>query len=280
MSSNQPQIDALNDPQANWGVDPYTSSLSEELRSAEIVLDEYHLVEAAVAGAVEAALYSRQRHERGLDDAMDLPVGAAVVDPRTGLVYLGYAQDQQLGIDTHHAEVAAIAHAREAGADLSGAVIGTTVEPCTTCLPAIEEAGITRAAYILPRQVLESLGILKPHPGAYAHDLVAAGRAEGKYLNFDLLQMPGNQLFQSQQSWEQIGLDLFENFKRDPASKEVIFDLQRPNGHSSRLHQFDEYIDAHNRTWSPDGQNPTYYQEAEIIRLALLHAVGQKDDLQ
>jgi diaminohydroxyphosphoribosylaminopyrimidine deaminase/5-amino-6-(5-phosphoribosylamino)uracil reductase len=72
-------------------------------------------------------------------------VGAAI-DAGGGVLHTGATQPP----GGRHAEVAAIAAASEAGADLRGATLATTLEPCCTagrtgpCTEAIIDAGITR----------------------------------------------------------------------------------------------------------------------------------------
>ncbi len=286
MANTQPQLEECWTGET-WGPDPYSLAL-EEFKIGQEIADKFRFLQELMATSIDAAVYSRQLHEQ--DRGFDLPIGAALGDPKTGLIYSGYARDRQVGQDLYHAEKMAIDHARFMEVETKGALLGVTVEPCHTCLDEIEEAGITTVSYALPRQALEGLGIIKSHKGFYAEELINEGRETGRFMDLDLFRMPASMGASTRPDPElfELCLELFDGFDRDPETKEVVFDKSSERN-PTRLHLFREKVESHPVRHAPDLDHqlfvpspegdgnleivPINYPEAVILRNALKNVI-------
>jgi tRNA(adenine34) deaminase len=94
-----------------------------------------------------------KHHEPFMDEALELaqealargdwPVAAVIVNHDT-VIASGQGRQNTQRDPTWHAEVEAIRGARAAGADLAGATLYCTMEPCPMCAWAIRLSGIAR----------------------------------------------------------------------------------------------------------------------------------------
>ena len=155
-----------------------------------------------------------ERLANGDPTAQDFPVAAVAYDLRTGNAYPGYAQDQYLGDPTAHAERMAAKAAKEEGVDPDGLIFITGLEPCDDCLIWMGEDGVPHVTYVVDRQSLALMGLVKAHP-LDAFEQAARGRAEGRrYPTLSRVDDP---------NWQGAFLSLFANVHRDPISEAVTY---------------------------------------------------------
>ncbi len=86
-------------------------------------------------------------------DAGGFPAGAVVV-LNGEVIAKGISNGMQLKDTTSHGEIAAIREAlvKTHKADLSGATIYSSLEPCLMCFSACNWAGVSKIVYACPRQ--------------------------------------------------------------------------------------------------------------------------------
>ncbi len=171
---------------------------SEWVRGVEVERENF--------GAMEVSTYQLRRHrdypddealmERAIEVSQNSPARSscyrvgAVVKTLDGAIYDGYTLEIS---PTHHAEQAAITKALAAGADLCGATIYASMEPCSTrssepesCSQLILRYGFYRALFALyePSHFVECHGAENMRRGGvdvccmrrYAADVVALNR--------------------------------------------------------------------------------------------------------
>lgn len=96
--------------------------------------------------------YMRQALREAEDAARagEVPVGALVVDPESGVIVARAGNAPISGDDpTAHAEILALRRAAQKAANyrLTGLTLYVTLEPCTMCAGAISNARISRVVY-------------------------------------------------------------------------------------------------------------------------------------
>lgn len=107
----------------------------------------------------------------------ELPVGSVVADGRGRVVGRGHNQARATGSRVAHAEMMALA---EAGEKLDeGAVLVSTVEPCTMCLGAAMEAGIDTVVYAVAAAVNGGTERVEPPEDSVFPRLLGGVRSEG-----------------------------------------------------------------------------------------------------
>jgi tRNA(adenine34) deaminase len=115
----------------------YTASFEPAMRAA---LAEAVLAEAGQAGTGP---------EHGEPDAVDVPVGAVIID-EAGTILARARNRRELDADpTAHAEILAIRQAARALGTwrLTGLTLVVTLEPCTMCAGAVTAARLGRLVY-------------------------------------------------------------------------------------------------------------------------------------
>ena len=229
------------------------------------ILKDMAFMTTTMAVAYDAAVYSLGRHRRGVEEAADLPIGAAIGDPYTGRFFAGFAQDKELGDPDAHAEVMAIRHALDllladtprdkdtVRSALTGLTLATTLEPCPTCLGHLEASGISRVTFGASRAELEESEILRRHGvGAYAPDIVRGGRTEGRY-GFEFFKFPDTTI-------QTACVEIFASFGRDLETERVRFDPEF--GHATRYNAFTRAVDDER---APHTTNPHPAVESQVI---------------
>ncbi len=215
-----------------------TTPTLENWSSIESIIDDMMFVTRTMAAAYDSAIFSVNRYRRKDPNAMDLPIGAAIGDPSTGLFYQGAAQDKELNDPAAHAEVMAMRNfARltmqhlipddpevdedEAVAELArrtqltGLTLASTLEPCPACLDELHAVGISRVVFGASRRELEESNIMKVH-NLKAPDIVRTGRETGLYP-FEFFKFPHPAV-------QAACMEIFGTFARDLETERVVFE--------------------------------------------------------
>jgi tRNA(Arg) A34 adenosine deaminase TadA len=224
-----------------------TSPTLEAWASIRPILEDRMFLTKVMAAAYDASVYSLNRYRRGDPNAMDLPIGAAIGDPTTGLFYVGFASDKELDDPLAHAEVMAIRHYKDLNptTQLGGLSLASTLEPCPSCLKEIHESGfISRVTYGASREKLEDSDIMKRHK-LKASDLVRNGRLNGLYP-FEFFQFPDGMI-------QTAVLEIFASFTRDVDTEKVAFDPRFSQ--ATRCNLFSTRVDE---TRTPKHQEPEH----------------------
>jgi HAD superfamily hydrolase (TIGR01509 family) len=109
----------------------------------------------------------------------ELPIGSAVARGDGRIAGRGHNRAQKTGSRVAHAEMMALADAADELEAGDGAVLATTVEPCTMCLGAAMEAGIDTVVYAMPAPANGGTGRVTPPGTGHLPRLIGGARAEG-----------------------------------------------------------------------------------------------------
>jgi tRNA(Arg) A34 adenosine deaminase TadA len=169
---------------------------------------------------------------RGDPGAMDLAIGAAAGDPRTGLVVQGFARDKELDDPTKHAEMVTVDNLLACGITAGRLTLAVTVEPCPDCIEGIDESGlIDRVVFINKREEVSNLGLIKPH-GTPLEERVQQARIEDDKYHFELLHFPSRKI-------AAVTLELLTVFERNPITEKTEF-----NPAAAQVARFRNYMEA------------------------------------
>ena len=145
-------------------------------------------LDAAVQQAAPGRTPLTEMHLKDLmQDALDeawaglsegeLPIGSVVTAGNGRIVGRGHNRARATGNRVAHAEMMALADAAEK-LD-AGAVLATTVEPCTMCLGAAMEAGVDTVVYAVPAPENSGAERVTPPAAGVFPRLLGGVRAEG-----------------------------------------------------------------------------------------------------
>ena len=135
------------------------------------------LTEAHLNGLMQEAL---DEAWAGLSEG-ELPIGSVVANGSGRLVGRGHNQARASGSRVAHAEMMALAEAGGRATAGSGAVLVSTVEPCTMCLGAAMEAGIDTVVYAVPAPSNGGTERVTPPADGFFPRLLGGVRAEGSH---------------------------------------------------------------------------------------------------
>ncbi len=223
MAEHVPGIELLSlvaDPDPQIIADAIDTTSADSWASAYVAMKDLEFAITGMAVAFDAGVFSLKRYLGKTPPlAKDLPIGAAVCVPgKIDRFYPGFSQDKELDDPDAHAEIMAIRYTEMVGgeSELDGSTLTTTVEPCPSCLTAIDKTGITRVMYGTSRRDLEAIRIVKPHDQK-ATDIVSSRRQENDDHHFELVQLPIRAI-------GLVCLELFSGISRDLETGEVQFD--------------------------------------------------------
>lgn len=230
-----------------------TSPTLDNWSNVPQILADMDFVMGTLAAAYDGALYLVSKYKRGDEDALDIPIGAAIGNPATGQIFVGVAQDKRLGNPRAHAEVMAIDNARRLGIEIGGLTIASTVEPCPACLDTIHGVGLKRVAYGASREDLESILLVKPHE-LKAPDIVRAGRAAENRFGFEFFQVPNRAV-------RAACLEIFDGFSRDTQTGVMTFDPE-----AARRTRYTRFLQLVNEDRSGLGDRVAKSEKEALIR--------------